>query len=385
MHDKPFSLWRRLPWRAALCAGAMIAAPIDAFGGEWTADYSSLISATYNDNPSLVTDNAKSRTDFTVNRAVDAKYAQDRYSIDIIGQANLVASKKEIAKGIFSKDQVRYDLNVGGNYDFETSVIAAAFGIGFDTVQNTEFADTGILTTGVTRTNKRLNLNYNKQLSDTLGFNISDDVTVVSYSGGNFTGYRNNSLLLGFSNAYSERLTLTPSIGYSRYTPDSPVLKSSNTVRLQVGGRYELSDKDSLGVTIGGLQTDRKLGWSALVDYRQEVGDGLVVSANVNRDNVPSGAGNVRQSTGFGGGLTYQFAESMNVGVDASWRTSSQVGASGSADTTQYQVAPSLNWTINEKWRAGLNLQNRHQKRPQSGAATSNSMTVVFNYNLPAE
>lgn len=384
-------MWRgRVFRRRALCAALAVGvglgvAPAVAFAGQWTANVSSLMSTTYNDNPSLATEGKKGRMDFTVNRAVDGKYATDRYSINLSGQADVVASKKEIANRTFSADQVRYKLGAGGEYDFETSVITAVFGLGLDTVQNTEFTDSGILTSGVMRTNTNLDLGYKRQLNERWNLNASDNINVVSFSGGSFTGYSNNSLLVGLGGAYSERLTITPSIGYSRYNPDTSPSKPSNTIRLQVGGQYELSEKDSLGITLGALRTDGTLGWTALLNYRQEVLEGLVASANVNRDNIPSSDGNIRQSTGLGGGVTYQLTEMTRVGFNADWRVSSQVGLTGSADTTQLTMSPSVNWTLNEKWRASLDLQNRSQKKPSEGTATSRSVTFALNYNLPIE
>ncbi|HER27394.1 MAG TPA: hypothetical protein ENI69_09835 [Rhodospirillales bacterium] len=367
-----------------LLLASVLSSP-SALAGQWTANFSTLTSATYNDNPTLATDNQKGRMDFTVNRAIDGEYAKDRYRIAIVGQANVVASKDEIVNSIFAADQVRYDLNMDGEYDFDTSVIAAAFGIGFDTVQNTEFDDTGTLTSDVTKTNTSFGLSYNRELNEQWSLNFSDNVAVVSYSGGGFTGYSNNSALVGLSHAYSERLTITPSIGFSRYQPDSNLLKASNTLRLQVGGDYQLSENDSLGGAIGVLQTDGNLGWSALLNYEQEVLEGLTASASVNRDNIPSSNGNIRQSTGLDGGVTYQLTEIMRVGINAAWRISSQVGATGSADTTQLTLSPSANWTLSEKWRASFSAQNRSQKKPNSGTATSRSVTFALDYNLPLE
>ncbi len=386
--EKSCTRWPGRSRRGMLRVGLTVAAgifPAAAFGGQWTANYSSLVSATYNDNPSLATEDKKGRTDFTVNRAIDGEYAKDRYRIGVTGRANAVASKEEIANRIFSADQVRYNLDVNGEYDFDTSVIAAAFGLGFDTVQNTEFADTGNLASDATRTDVKASLSYNRQLNERWNLNASDNISVVSFSGGNSIGSTNNSLLIGLGHAYSERLTITPSIGYSRFEPDSKLSKPSNTIRLQVGGDYELSEIDRLGATLGVLRTDGNLGWSALFDYSQEVLEGLVASANVNRDNIPSSDGNIRQSTGFGGGVTYQLTEMTRVGFVANWRVSSQVGATGSADTTQLTMTPSINWTLNEEWRASLNMQNRRQKQPTDGTATSRSMTFTLDYNLPLE
>ena len=376
----------RLQWAVCLgvVAGANIA-PGAALAEEWTANYTSLVAATYNDNPTLAVENASSRIDFTVNRAIDAEYAKDRYRIDIVGRANLVASKDEIANSVFAADQIRYNLDVGGEYDLEASVLMAGFGLGFDTVQNTEFDDAGTLTSDVTRTDARLNLGYTRELNERWGLNVSDTYSLATYSGGTFTEYSNNTFLLGFSNTYSERLVITPGVGYTRYKPDSETLSPSNTYRMQVASQYQLSETDSLNITLGGVQTDGNLGWSALVGYNQEVMDGLVVTANVNRDNIPSSTGVVRQSTGFGGGVNYQLLEMMRVGMTASWRKSGQVSAASSGDTTQLTLNPSVNWTLNEKWGAGINLQNRRQKLATSGTATSSSVTFALNYNLPIE
>ena len=355
------------------------------FGDEWTANFSSLASISYSDNPSLVTENAKGRTDITLNRAVDAQYAKDEYRIGVVGRANFVASKDEIAEKAFAADQVRYILDVNGEYDLEAAVVGAAFGINFDTVQNTEFEDAGILTEDVTRTQASFNFNYNRQLSDLWNLSFTDDYTFSTYSGGNFNEFANNTALIGFGYAYNDRLTLAPQFSYSRYEPDSDAIKASNTFRLQGRGDYQLSEDDSLGVTMGAVQTDGNVGWLAIVDYRQEVLDGLVTSASVNRDNIPSSNGNVRETAGLKGGITYQVLEDTRVGFSASWRTSSQVGVTASADTTQLSLSPTVDWVLNEEWRANFNLNHRRQKRPDQGTASSSSAIFALHYNLPLE
>lgn len=388
MREKRLEKWCSLIRYNAVPLGVLAgvcAFPGFALGGDWSANFSTMTNVTHNNNPSLATEDVKGRTDFTVNRSVDAEYAKDRYRVGIVGQANIVASQDEIAHSIFAADQVRYDLNVDGEYDFDKSVIAAAFGLGFDSVQNTEFQDTGQLTNDVTRTNSSLNLSYSRQLNELWGLNISNIYSIASYSGGNFTGYSNNSTQFGFSNAFSERLSITPSISYSRYMPDSNALKPSGTIQLQVGGSYELSDVDSLEGSLGIVRTGDSLATSVQFGYRQEIMDRLTASATIDRNHTASGSGNVLQSTSLGGGLSYQLDEMIQLGLDASLRKSSQVGASGSAVTTQFQIDPSIGWTINDHWRANLNLQNRQQKQPTSGTASSNSVIFALNYNLPLE
>jgi len=379
---------RRLSWIGALCVGFTLGAfvmPESAIAGDWNANFSTLSSAAYNDNPSLATENAKGRMDFTINRSVDGEYAKDRYRVAIVGRANVVASKDEIAKSVFAADQVRYNLDVDGAYDYDTSVISAAFGLGFDTVQNTEFEDTGNLTSDVTRTNTNLSLSYSGQITELWSVNISDNYSSATYSGGDFTGYSSNSVNVGLSNTFSDRLTISPSFGFSRYMPDSDITSPSNTISLKIGGEYQLSEIDILSASLGLVQTGDTLGTSAQLSYSQEVLERLTVNANVTRNHTASGSGSVQQSTGFGGGASYQLFEMTQVGFNASYRTSSSVGASGSAVTTQLSLDPSINWTLSEKWSAGLNLQSRQQKQPVGGTASSRSVTFALNYNLPLE
>ena len=382
-HLFPWSqgLFHRAGWglRLVLIPGLALI-PQAASSGEWSSVFALSTTTSYEDNPTLAVDDETDNGQLLLRPSLTNRYEGGRYRIDLDANATLVRSTDQSVE----EDTVRYGFDAGGEYDRDTGTISVALSLNLDSVQNTEFDDTGLLadSSDVTRTDSSLKLSLDQELNDKWRLNFSDDLEMVSFSGGNFTDSTNNSARLDLSYEYGDTLTLKPGIGYDRFDPEGG--KPSNTYRLNMGGDYALSDISSVGLTLGGLLTDGELGWSAATDYNRAF-ENFSINADASRDVSPSSAGVLRESTSLGFGLTYRYSETTSAGFASSWRSSTVNNASNAGDTIQVELSPWVNWELSEDWSARLTYRGRMQKQPSAGTARSNSISIVFNYSLPIQ
>lgn len=351
-----------------------------ASSGEWASVYAISMTTSYEDNPNLSVDDETPNGELLLNPTFTTSYEEERYRINFASNVTLVRSTDQTVQ----ENTIRYGSNIDGAYDLETGVITASSSLNLESVQSTQFDDTGQFanTSDVTRTSSSLQLGFGRVLNDLWSINFNDSFSMTSFSGGNFIDSTNNSFSVSMGHEYSDVLTITPSIGYDRFNPEGS--KPSNTYRLNLGGDYALSDVSGAGLTVGWRLTDGELGFTATANYDREF-EKITFSTQANRDVIPSSSGVLRESTGITANVTYQYSEMTTTGLSASYRTSTESGAINSGDTVQTEFSPFISWVINEEWSARLTFRERQQEQSQGGTASSSFVSVVFNYTLPIQ
>ena len=153
-----------------------------ASSGEWTSQFGSSLALSYEDNPTLSLDEETPNGQFLTTPTLTTRYEEERYRINISANASLVRSTDETVE----EDTIRYGSDVDGEYDLEMGVISAAFSVDLESIQNTEFDDTGLLadSADVTSTKSKLTLGFSQELNDTWQLNLDESFDMQSFSGG---------------------------------------------------------------------------------------------------------------------------------------------------------------------------------------------------------
>jgi len=358
---------------AILIAGL---APVQA--GQWTSDLGATLTTTYDDNPTLSENDKTENGKLEFTPTLSGQYEEDRYRLNLSGSVVETRSNDQEVE----EDDTRFNAEAGGEYLSENSTLGVELSYSLDSVQNTQFDDTGLLenTADVTQTDASVGLNFDLDLSDRWDIVFSNVFETSEFSGGDFTEFKDNAFNIALNNEFSDQISLNTSFEYAIFDPNDDSV--TNTFELDFGGRYELSEDSSLFLTVGATHSGGALGWSLDSGYeRQFEKGGFEISAL--REINPSADGQLRESSEISMNVNYQISESLEAELSARFRRSSEAGNENSGDRDQIEISPSISWTLTEELSARLSLRERQQREDESGLVRSRSAILTIDYNLP--
>jgi len=268
--------------------------------------------------------------------------------------------------------------------------------------------DSEVATTGLVQINRQqdrweINPAWSYELSDRSTLEVDAGYLDVTYDDPqsplfrDYTDYRLGAVGLAGIYRATERLRLTGRIDYGRYEAKAIDNKYDN-MGLLVGAGYAISERSSLGAEMGlrrteqtrvgsdGLEvTESSSGPTFQLRYQREfeVGGGLRLEAR--RQLLPSGSGQVLDTTGLYTQFDYPLGDRWDFGLGAeAYRNRRPDGRQGLENRTYVSVAPLLAYNIARHWRLSAGYRFRWQERESvPGEAVSNAVFLALNWSRP--
>ncbi len=268
--------------------------------------------------------------------------------------------------------------------------------------------DSEVATTGLVQVNRQqnsweVNPAWTYQLSPRSTLEIDAGYLDVTYDDPqsplfrDYTDYRLGTLGLGGTYRATERLDLLSRIDYGRY--EAKVIDNKyDNLGVLLGATYAVSERSSLTAEVGlrrteqtrggpdGLElTESSSGPSYRLSYQQELEAGGGLTLEARRQLLPSGSGQVLDTTGLLATLDYPLGARWQLGLDAeAYRNRRPDGRQGLQNRDYASVAPSLGYRIDEYWRLSAGYRFRWQERESvSGDAVSNAVFLTLNWSRP--
>ncbi|MEZ5756643.1 MAG: hypothetical protein R3D86_00320 [Emcibacteraceae bacterium] len=259
------------------------------------------------------------------------------------------------------KDRFNFGADVNGVYEYEYSTLTLGGGFDRQSVFETEFLDTGIYA-GNNGWRDRGNVSFGLKtsLNETWSLRFSDSFQILDYSTINYNNYWSNVAGVGLDVALNERTSLVQNFSYLRYEPDNIFMRPLNSYSYLAGFSYEFDENTLVTVTGGATYLSGDYRWSAIVELNHQL-ENNQISLRGARELLPSGLGGVRQSDSVEFNTTYNFSESVNYGLSASWRRSKDLNNITQLNNEFFGVSP---WVSFEVMR-DLNIRLRYQLRRQ--------------------
>ena len=268
---------------------------------------------------------------------------------------------------------------------------------------DSEVATTGLVQVNRQRNRWEVNPSWGYELSSRSALEVDARYVDVTYDDPqsplfrDYTDYRLGTVELGGIYRATERLGLTGRIDYGRYEAKDIDNKYDN-MGLLFGAGYAVSERSSLQAEVGlrrteqtrggpdGIElTESSSGPTFQVSYRREfeVGGGLRLEGR--RQLLPSGSGQVLDTTGLYARVEYPLGARWQVGLGAeAYRNRRPDGRQGLEDRSYASVEPTLAYRLDEYWRLSAGYRFRWQERESvPGEAVSNAVFLTLNWSRP--
>lgn len=252
-------------------------------------------------------------------------------------------------------------------------------------------------------------LSYSLTQLDTL--TLSGQYRQTTYSAANNISSLNSSssfkdndsqgMSVGWSKIWTPRLSHNVSSSLTHYNFGQG---SSDSLNLNLGGNYKLSQLWQVDGTVGGYATDSSQ--QSNFGFQQPVSNGIqtgfLFNIGINYKNerfssglklmrslMPSAQGNLTQQTNFSWNGNYQIDANWSAGINANYSLSDNINQSNnqinnnllnnSNNQTFSMLEPRVNWKVSRDFSAGLSYRYREQSSRYQ--AESNLMMLTVNYN----
>lgn len=250
-------------------------------------------------------------------------------------------------------------------------------------------------------------LTYRLSELDTLSFTPSYSVTTFTNAeASNFRNYNTLNINLAWQRQWTERYSTTVSGFYSNFESlQNRGLSNSSSFDsygINFGNNYLLSQKWTLGGTIGirrtdsqsgsGLggpaSTDSSLGFLAnlTADYKA---DNYTSGVYFERSLSPSNQGQLQEQTSVGWYLNYRISERLTADFNVNYLDSTKINQTDQVTRENIVLQPGIKWQITPEWTIGGSYRYRTQDSNEdnfgnSGAnrsAESHLIMLTVNYN----
>lgn len=385
-----------------------------ALSGDWSHEARLSLQGSHETNPQL--DN--NRRKVTLGQVVPtwvSNYDGETFAANTAIGATVVRSSDQVAQS----NSVRFDTQTSVEAAFEKLKVTGNLNYFRRDFQNTEFNDDELTTDAsnasvsedITVDDVAVQTRFETDFTSNIAGFADNNFRTVKFSGGDSTDFTNDTLLTGAILIVNDRLTVSPSIGYTRFEPENT--DPTNLYRVQIGGNYSASDTVLFGLTIGGIKTDTENDVSLDATYQQEFLS-FTLDASASRDLAPSDGGELRKEKAIEIGVSHDFSDYTRIRVDAEWQINDDVEArrtgfnlthdltqdtsigvrlnyvrsyrdlvAGEQVTTALRADPFFVWRISEQVDARLSYREVQQDQTGADRVRTRRVAFVLNYSTP--
>jgi hypothetical protein len=408
-------LWNRPPQPKRLCAGVgrealdiwfglapllllSVLVPGSAVADRWRIQPNANLVTRYDDNVRFVPENAESGFAATANARLRATRSTENSNTGIylgLGETRYPEfSDRDNTRGFAGFDLgyrlERQEFRLGGRFDSKSTI-------------DSEVATTGLVQVNRQQNSWEVNPAWSYALSRRSTLEVDASYRDVTYDDPqnplfrDFTDFTLGTLGVGGTYRATERLALTSRVDYGRYEAKD-IDNEYDNLGVLFGARYAVSERSSLAAEVGlrrteqtrglpnGLElTESSSGPTYQLSYLREFEAGGGVTLEARRQLLPSGSGQVLDTTGLLATLDYPLAARWQLGLDAeAYRNRRPDGRQGLQNRDYASVAPSLDYKIDEYWSLSAGYRFRWQERESvSVDAVSNAVFLTLNWSRP--
>lgn len=346
-----FSIFLATVSSVALLSGGHV------YAQESSVNFGISADARYDDNRFLSTTNKQSLYTFNIRPSMD-------FTIEDEGSTTVFTARGAYSltsDNAIEEDRATFGGGVTGNYAFEYSTLSIGAGYDRESVFETEFEDTGQFLQNQTRDRAYANFNYATELNEIWVFRLSDNFQLSDYSTNFLNNYWSNQVGVGLDFDLNETTSIVQNGSYLRYQPENNLAPNIDSYSYLVGISHQVSENTTLTLTGGSTYTNDSFRWSAVAELDYEL-ENNQFSFRAAREISPSGFGGLLQSESVAFGTTYNYSESTNMGLDASWRRQEGLNNLFALSNEFFGVSPWVSIEILRDLRIRLSYELRRQR-----------------------
>jgi len=397
-----------------LTASCIAAFPASTQAGDWRTTASVSHTTTYDNNPQLEQDGRQSNTLREVSPSILSAYESETYGLDLDLSGTMVRSRNKTVTG----DSTRLELNAANDLDFDRLRLFADVSLTRRANEATEFNDNELTTDASNASVSNDDEVEEMTLSSRGEWDLSELVTLFGtheYRDVQFSGegdsFVNNEYALGASWILSERMDLSPSIGFTRLEPENEQEDNSNLLRADLSANYLYNDKTLATITVGILDFEDERDFSLDAQFQRSF-EKSTLSLGLSRDVSPGDESELEVSDSATLGVSYDFSDltranvdaqfrenedtesqragfslvhtysdKISFGIDLDWIESTDLSDVSEPETTQYRADPFVNWTINEDINARLSYRELQERETDQETVRSRRVSFTIRYS----
>lgn len=388
---------------------------MSASAGDWRTTTSVSQTTSYENNPELGQNGRQSNTLREFSPSILSSYESETYGLDLDLSGTLVRSRNSAVTG----DSTRLDLNVANDLDFDRIRLFSDLALTRRAVESSEFNDGELTTDAANATVSNDQEVEEMSLSSRGEWDTSDLVSVfathnfrnVRFDGGGGDDFVNNDLSLGASWPLSDRLDLTPSLGFTRFEPSNEGSDTTNLMRADLRANYLYDDRTLASVSFGVLdfedtrdysldaQLQRSfekssftLGLSRTVspgdESELEVSDSASLGLSYTFSDLTSANFDAQyrenediESQQAGISLVHVYSDKVSFGINFDWIESTDVSNINETETVQYRADPFVTWTLSEDLNARLSYRELQERETDRETVRSRRVSFTISYS----
>ena len=346
------------------------------YGAESDVEIGLTGEGSYDDNRFLSTTNKQAVYIFRINPSVNL-IIEDEGAVSTFTATSSYALSSD---QLIQQDRFTYGARYVGNYQFEYNTLSLGAGYNRQSLFDTEFDDTGVFNTDAVldRGDASIGLQFN--LNENWNLRLADNFQVMNYSTAVFDDFWSNSATIGIDVVVNEKTSLVQNFSYLRYQLDNPLVQPLNSYSYLAGISHDLSENTSITITGGASRFNGSYRWSAIAEITHEL-ENNQFSLRAARELMPSGLGGLRQSESISFDTSYNYSESTNIGLTASWRRSKDLNNLIQLNNEFIGLSPWVSIEVIRDLRVRLRYQLRRQRIGMtSDWGVSNTFFVSIEY-----
>ena len=287
--------------------------------------------------------------------------------------------------------------SLGGSYVTERMRSGFNFLFSISPSRDSAEEDSGDFSSTGSRLTYSIAPSFSYQLTKLDSLSFSPNYSKTTYTSSGFSNNTNTGFSFAWSHRWSERLTNSMDVFYSKFDSSGASQDSSSqSYGVNVLGSYDWSETWQLSASLGFRRTQSKdsilnagvvkshsMGFlsNLAVHYKGESYGG---EASWGRSLVPSAQGNLNEQDRLTLDMYYTFTQRLSSSFSASYQRSQSI-ASGSNEMAireNIMFSPTLNWAITPEWKLSMSYRYQLQSREHREIVTdSNASMLNINYN----
>lgn len=334
---------------------------------------SASVGTTYDDNPTMSSNNQQSIMRYSFNPKYKVTAVNDLDSWYAGTSLNIQrSSDKKI-----SIDREDPSFNFGWQRALEKGGFGLTGSYSKASTRVTEIDETGRVLKDGNSITKSIAANWSHLLTEKLGTSLGVQYLRKNFSVGNFTGYTSKSLNSGLSYQLTEKISPFAQVSWTDYESEGLTSTNRKSQNYSVGANFISSPRFNYVLSTGVSHVENTGNgriYSANATY---LGDRYTLKAGLGRSVSPSSLGGFQESDNLSVGYGYELSEISNFGADLSWRRNNSLNDSESRSASGFYSRD-----LSEYWQMRLSAKHRTLKT-SSNSAQGNSVGITFTYNIP--
>jgi hypothetical protein len=260
--------------------------------------------------------------------------------------------------------------------------------------RNTAIENTGNFSSTSVVTTRGISPSYQYSISERDSLGISFDYTQREYSTNEFNDNENKTISSSWHHQFNERLSSNLDLSYSLYESGTSFTGTkNNTFNISLGSSYLISERWSIQGRVGVRQLESERFTEGLKSTNSTSGSSFNISANyygeINTFNVsaaqslnPSSSGDVNEQLSYSASWDRNLSETMSFILGVGYRETVSASEISSNKRENISFNSTLVKNLSEQASLSFNYEYREQKVTSEQAASSNAISITFNYNF---